>query len=182
MNGFRHALIVGGSGMLAGLCRRLLDHCETLSVLARDEARIRTISPCIAPLVCDYNDMAAVEAALAADAATHGAPDLVVVWIHGPAPELRRRLATATASGGRLVQVLGSAHGDPARPNRLEAMRAAAEGQPIAYQAVVLGFAVENGHSRWLTNDEIAEGVFAAIQAGTSPVSVGTLSPWSARP
>lgn len=183
MNAVRHALVVGGSGMLAGFCRALLDHCETLTVLARNEARTRAISPRIHPLVCDYNDLAAVGEVLAADAAAHGAPDLVVAWVHGRAPELRRRLAEAAAPGGRFVQVLGSAHGDPARPDRLETMAAAVDGLPIHYQAIVLGFAVEAGRSRWLRNDEISQGVFAAVVGGAAPLStVGTLSPWSARP
>ena len=65
----------------------------------------------------------------------------------GRAPALRRRLAEAVAPGGRFVQVLGSAHGDPARPDRLAAMADAAAGLPIAYQAVVLGFAVEAGRA-----------------------------------
>lgn len=179
---FSHALIVGGSGMLAGLCRRLLDHCETLSVLARNEARVRAISPAVIPLVCNYTDDAAVEAALIADRAAHGAPDLLIAWVHRRAPELRRRLARAVAPGGRFVQILGSAHGDPARPDRLAAMRALADGLPIVSQAVVLGFAVEAGGSRWLRNDEISEGVFAALESGAPLAAVGTLTPWPARP
>lgn len=182
MSRVRHALVVGGSGMLAGFCEKLLDHCESLSVLARNEARIRAIAPRIHALVCDYNDVPAVEAALATDRSARGVPDLVVAWIHGRMPELRHRLAEALPPGGRYVQVLGSAHGDPARPDRLEAMRAVASGLPIAYQAIVLGFVVEGGTSRWLTNEEIADGVFAAVQSERSPAFVGTLSPWSARP
>jgi hypothetical protein len=176
------ALVVGGSGMLAGLSLRLLDRCTRVSVLARNEARIRAISPAIHPLVCDYSDESAVAGALAADARRHGAPELLVAWVHPKAPALRRRLAGAVAPGGRLVQVLGSAHGDPARPDRLEAMAEAAAGLPIAYQAIVLGFVVEAGRSRWLTNDEISDGVLARLEKGVPLDHVGTLSPWSARP
>lgn len=182
MKRFHHALIVGGSGMLAGLARALLDHGDTVSVLARNEARIRAIAPSIHPLICDYNDADAVKAALGADRAAHGSPDLLIAWIHGRAPELRRRLAEAVAPGGLFVQVLGSAHGDPTRPDRLDAMKRAADGLPVTYQAVVLGFMVEAGGSRWLTNAEISAGVFSALKSGSSPASVGTLRPWSARP
>lgn len=182
MSTFRHALVVGGSGMLAGFCRALVDRCESISVLARNEAAIRAVAPSVHPLVCDYNDGDAVEAALAADAAGHGAPDLLVAWIHGKAPALRRRLAAAVAPGGRFVQVLGSAHGDPLRPDRLEAMKAAAEGLPIAYQAVVLGFVLEGGRARWLSAAEISQGVLAAVETGNALASVGVLEPWSARP
>jgi hypothetical protein len=179
---FGHALIVGGSGMLAGLCRALLDHGDTVSVMARNEARIRAIAPPIRPLVCDYNNRDALAVALAADKTAHGAPDLLVAWVHGRAPGLRRDLAEAVAPGGRFVQVLGSAHGDPARPDRLEAMKAVARGLPVVYQAVVLGFVARAGGSRWLTHAEIAAGVFSALETEASPVVVGTLEPWPARP
>ena len=182
MRRIRHALVVGGSGMLAGLCRNLLDHCETVSVLARDEARIRAIAPAIHSLACDYNDEAAVTAALAADRDAHGAPDLLVAWIHGRAPNLRRRLAAGVVPGGRFVQVLGSAHGDPSRPDRLEQMKAAADGLPVTYQAVVLGFVLQAGRARWLTDAEIREGVFSALETGAALTVVGTVEPWSAKP
>lgn len=182
MSRFRHALVVGGSGMLAGFVRALADRCGSVSVLARNEAAIRAFAPSVHPLVCDYHDEAAVEAALAMDRAAHGAPDLVTVWVHGKAPALRHRFAEAVAPGGRFVQVLGSAHGDPARPDRLEAMKAAAVDLPIVYQAVVLGFAIEGGRSRWLSQDEISQGVLSAVESGQALRSVGTLEPWPARP
>jgi len=41
---------------------------------------------------------------------------------------------------------------------------------------------VEGGHSRWLSNAEISNGVGRAL-AGADPVTiVGTVSPWPARP
>ena len=182
MSGFRHALIVGGSGMLAGLARTLLRSVSTVSVLARDEARIRAIAPGIHALSCDYNDEAALVAALAADRETCGAPDLLVAWIHGRAPSLRRRPAEQVARGGRFVQVLGSAHGDPAHPERLEEMAQTASGLPLHYQAVVLGFVVKGHAARWNSNAEISQGVGAIIESGAAKGVVGTLSPWALRP
>ena len=95
---------------------------------------------------------------------------------------LRRRFAEAVAPGGRFVQVLGSAAGDPARADRLAAMAKAARGLDCAYQAVVLGFVIEGGGSRWLTNAEISAGVISAVESGVPFSAVGTLAPWSARP
>ena len=164
--------------MLAGLCRSLLENGVQVAVLARDERRIRSISPAVEPIVCNYNDGAALAAALSARVPF----DLVVAWIHGRAPQARRALAEHVRPGGRFIQVLGSAHGDPSHPERLAETARAAEGLPITYQAAVLGFAIESGRSRWLTNDEISAGVFAAVHS-RAPVSiVGTVEPWSARP
>ncbi len=178
MNRSAHALIVGGSGMLAGLCRTLCDHSDQVSVLARNEKRIRAIAPSVEAVACDYNNGMALTEVLS----NMEPPDLVVAWMHGRAPAARRTLAEHVRSDGRFVQVLGSAHGDPAHPERLAEMAQAADGLPIDYQAVVLGFVVENGRSRWLTNDEISAGVFAALESGAPLSIVGTVEPWSAKP
>jgi hypothetical protein len=178
MKRFAHALVVGGSGMLAGCCRALLDVSDKVSVMARDALRIHAIAPAIQPVLCDYKDEAAFVPALAA----LDPPDLVVAWVHGRLPDVRRALAGRVCANGRFVQVLGSAHGNPSHPERLAEMAQVAEGLPLAYQAAVLGFVVENGGSRWLTNDEISSGVFAAIQSGAPISIIGTVEPWTARP
>lgn len=168
--------------MLAPLSRKLIAIGDHVSVMARDEARIRTVAPEIVPIVCDYNDLGAVDGGLANATARCGTPDLIVAWIHGRAPDLRRKLAASVAPGGRFVQVLGSAHGDPSRPERLEEMKAVATRLPVTYQAVVLGFTMDSGRSRWLTDDEISGGVYGAIESGALLSIVGTVEPWSARP
>jgi NAD(P)-dependent dehydrogenase (short-subunit alcohol dehydrogenase family) len=178
MSRFAHALVVGGSGMLAGLCRSLCDNADRVSVLARNEKRIRAIAADIEPIPCDYNNGVALSETLA----LLEPPDLVIAWIHGRAPHARRALAECVRAEGRFLQVLGSAHGDPAHPERLKEMEHAADGLPIDYQAVVLGFVVEAGKSRWLTNDEISAGVRAAIESAVPFGIVGTVEPWSARP
>ena len=178
MSRFAHVLVVGGSGMLAGLCRSLCDCSDRVSVLARNEKRLLGVSAAIEPLVCDYNDGVALAEVLG----SLSPPDLVIAWIHGRAPQARRALAECVAAEGRFVNVLGSAHGDPAHPERLVEMQKTVEGLPIDYQSIVLGFAVEAGKSRWLTEAEISNGVFAAIEAGQPLSVVGTLEPWSAKP
>ncbi len=178
MNRFNHALIVGGSGMLAGLCRALAEHGTRVSVLARNEKRIRAIAPSVEAVVCDYNDGTALAEVLG----MIEPPDLIVAWIHGRAPHARRALAECVAAEGRFVQVLGSAHGDPSHPERLVEMEQAVEGLPIDYSAVVLGFVIEGGKSRWLTNDEISAGVLAALESAAPLSIVGTVEPWSAKP
>ena len=178
MRRFQHVLIVGGSGMLAGLARKLVDWSEQISVMARNERRIRAIAENIVPVVCDYNDGAALSEALS----LISAPDLVIAWIHGRAPNARRALAECVAADGRFIHILGSAHGDPGHPERLGEMEKAVDGLPIDYQAVVLGFVRQTGASRWLSNDEISAGVFAAIETEQALAIVGTVEPWNARP
>ena len=117
--------------------------------------------------------MAALDAA--------GPVDLAVAWFHTlkiPAP---RRLAERI--DGRLFQVLGSATGDPAHPDRLSTAATVAVGLPkCRLRQVVLGFRVEGGRSRWLSNAEISGGVLEAIRADLAFSIVGKVQPWSARP
>jgi hypothetical protein len=178
MTRFAHALIVGGSGMLAGCCRKVLRISDRVSVLGRDEVRIRAIAPDIQPVVCDYSDAMALARVLDGI----GAPDLVIAWIHGPAPKIRRMVARCVHDGGRFVQVLGSRHGDSAHPERLAAMARAAQGLPLVYQAVILGFVLREGVARWLTDGEISDGVFAAVQSAAPLAIIGTAEPASAQP
>ena len=178
MKRFGRVLIVGGSGMLADLARTLCERADRVSILARNEKRIRAVAPAVEPIVCDYNDGVALAEALSVIAP----PDLVIAWIHGRAPHARRALAECLVAEGRFVQVLGSAHADPAHPERLLEMAKAAEALPIDYQSVVLGFVVENGASRWLSNAEISAGVLAALESERPVSVVGTVEPWSAKP
>jgi hypothetical protein len=175
---FAHALVVGGSGMLAACSYRLLAISERVTVMARREAKVRAIDPRIEAAICDYNDEASFTVVLA----RLSTPDLVIGWLHGKLPSQRRALAQSLRVGGRFVQVLGSAHGDPKRPDRLAAMRQAAGDLDISYQAVVLGFVAERGTARWLTDEEISTGVYSAVQSGAAQTIVGTVSPWDARP
>lgn len=85
-----HALAVGASGMLAGAVRGLADAGWRVSVVARNAERLERLAaehPRIFPLVCDYTDEAAYEAALTVAFAERGAPTLALVWMHDTAPE-----------------------------------------------------------------------------------------------
>ncbi len=85
-----HALAVGASGMLAGAVRGLANAGWRVSVVARNAERLERLAaehPRIFPLVCDYTDEAAYEAALTVAFAERGAPTLALVWMHDTAPE-----------------------------------------------------------------------------------------------
>lgn len=169
-----HILVVGGTGMLSGLSKALAEDGGRLSLLSRRASAVGGFD-------CDYYDETAFCAALAAAIDRSGPIDLAVAWFHTlkiPAP---RRLAEQVR--GRMFQVLGSAVSDPAHPHRLAAAAAVAEGlADCALRQVVLGFKVEDGVSRWLTNEEISAGVLAAIRADLTYSVIGQTEPWSAKP
>ncbi|MDQ7251488.1 hypothetical protein [Dongia sedimenti] len=184
MDGSRHDLVIGGSGMLAGLVERLAQDGRQVSVIARGRDRLQRLAarhPGIHPLPLDYRDAAALDAGLAAVAAARGPLQRCVAWMHDDSRE--RALRIARQISGVYCEVLGSASADPARPDRLAEWQTLF--QPLerpVLRLAVLGFVREAGGSRWLTDAEISAGAGRAL-AGPEPVSiVGTVTPWAARP
>jgi hypothetical protein len=174
-----HVLVVGGTGMLAGLTEALAGDGGRLSLLSRRASHAARSG--VVGYDCDYRDEAAFRAALDRAVADHGPVGLAVAWFHTLKIAAPRRLAEQVR--GRLFQVLGSATADPARPDRLQTAAAVAEGLPdCQLRQVVLGFRVEDGASRWLTDAEISDGVLQAVREDRGFSVVGQVEPWSARP
>lgn len=169
-----HTLVVGGTGMLSGLCEALAGDGGRLSLLSRQSSGPDGFG-------CDYYDRASFSAALDAAVARSGPISLAVAWFHSLKIDAPRLLAQQVE--GRLFQVLGSAAADPSHPWRLETAQKVADGLPgCALRQVVLGFKVEAGRSRWLTNAEISDGVLNAVRTDAPLSIVGQTKPWSARP
>lgn len=185
MPGPGHALVVGGTGMLAGAVSSLAGQGWRVSVLARTASQAPA-SEWVHGWDCDYHDEAAFRSAVTAAVGRNGPIALAIAWFHTlkiPAPRRLAEAVGAPEAPGRYVQVLGSAVADPARPDRLATAATVAQGLPhCRLRQVVLGFRIEGGESRWLSNEEISTGVLEAI-AQDAPLSViGVTSPWSARP
>lgn len=172
-----HILVVGGTGMLTELCEALARDGGRLSHISRHASRLAGE----AGFDADYHDAEAFSEALDKAIDLSGPIDLAVAWFHTLRIEAPRRLAERVR--GRLFQVLGSAMVDPAHPARLDAALKVGEGLlGCAIRQVVLGFEVEGGVSRWLTNSEISQGVLRAIRTDQVRTVVGRTEPWSARP
>lgn len=176
----RRALVVGGTGMLAGVVEALATRGWSVTVVARGHHRLDAVARLSEVAACraDYRDLASFESAVRAALPVR----LVVAWIHSTAPEAPAQLARLVADADRPVpfyHVLGSAAG------RAPASSSATElaGSPgIDYRQVVLGYVREQNTSRWLTHAEIVAGLLEAIDAEAPRSVVGRLEPWSERP
>jgi hypothetical protein len=185
----RHALVVGGTGMLRPVSLELARRGYTTSVIARSRGPLDELAADsggrIRPIALDYRHTDELVRALDQAAAAHGPIELVVAWIHAVAPDAPLVVARAAAAGGQhrvdYFHVLGSAADDPSQPDPERRTRFEAVAR-VAYHEVILGFVVEGGSSRWLTDDEIAGGVLEAIDRSAPRWVVGTTRPWSARP
>lgn len=176
----RRALVVGGTGMLAGVVEGLAARGWSVAVVARSRARLDALAghPIISAHPVDYGDPEAFESVVRGVLPI----DLAVAWIHSTAPEAPMQLARLVANVERPVQlhhVLGSAAGR-APASSMAARLASIPG--IRYRQIVLGYVREQDGSRWLTHKEIAAGVLEAIDSGASRSVVGRLEPWSEQP
>ncbi|GIO31727.1 MULTISPECIES: short-chain dehydrogenase [Paenibacillus] len=179
----KHALVVGGSGMLAKASLWLADQGYIVSVIGRSSRKMNKLTEAcstIIPMLVDYNDEELLTREICSSVAAHGAYNIVVAWIHRNDAKIIHAISNAIRSASdrewSLYHVLGS------RSN-LDEIGEEIGGIPnCEYHQVQLGFVIENEASRWLTNDEISNGVIHSIQNGAKRTVVGTLTPWEKRP
>jgi molybdopterin-guanine dinucleotide biosynthesis protein A len=150
-----HALVVGGTRMLAGLTRALAARGHLVTSIARRAARL---GPGVEELELDYRDTGGLREALGSVRRERGPIELAVCWIHPDAPEAPGVVAQALAPGARLVQVFGTRVWPLARVP-----------VSIAYRRVRLG----SVDGRWLTHEEIAAGVLDAVDADRPVTTLG---------
>jgi hypothetical protein len=180
-----HALVIGGSGMLAEACLWLVQQGYHVSVIGRSKKRLQTLAdraggPAhLTPISLDYRRDAQLQAAVTEAIAEHGPVDLVLAWIHSTAPQALDIVAAEverhSPGAWRLFQVRGSnAYLEKDARPQLPAR--------CLYRKVILGFVLEGEGSRWLTHEEIAGGVIEAMQGDKELHIVATCEPWAKRP
>ncbi|WP_052345763.1 hypothetical protein [Paucisalibacillus sp. EB02] len=177
------AFVIGGTGMLEGVCHWLTNEGYDVFVIHRDidkfeSMRSRGIHPeKLFPISVDYHDDKALQISFRKAIKQYGkCPDLIVSWIHNSAPnalsiilkEVRPR-----THPWKLIHVQGSSSffvkENTSIPDSCE------------YRRVYLGFSLEKENSSWLSNDEIANGVIKVIKRDFKETVIGTLKPWSRR-
>ncbi len=170
--GSGHALVVGGSGMLARLCRRLAGEGWLVSVIGRDPSKLALVAvgfERIHPISVDYEDVERFREERAEAQRLLGSISLAVLWVRSWAPQSLLTAAAAVAEEGRIVRVVGispSAASDEAA-DTLRRRRGS------RYQEVRLGAVATTSGHRWLTDAEISDGVHKAIQSGAGDALVG---------
>ncbi|WP_052131642.1 SDR family NAD(P)-dependent oxidoreductase [Planococcus sp. CAU13] len=178
----KHALVIGGTGMLARTSLWLADNGYHVSVIGRNPEKMQRLieqNPAqIAPVLVDYTNKEALEAQLLHIQQKKGPVGLVVAWIHTNGSEVISCLTDSIPShlSWKLFHVNGSSS------NLEEIKKKAAVPSHVQYHQIHLGFKLENGTSRWLTHEEISGGVIKAIMEEKAIQLVGTLTPWEERP
>lgn len=163
----KHALVVGGTGMLSRVSLWLLDQGYHVSIIARNSNRMKKLIEQtdlnyeITPLILDYNNNAELQEKVRTTIDENGGIDMVVAWIHSTAPEaLKVILAEVSIRKDRwdLFHILGSSS------DLKRVKREAILPKNCSYHQVQLGFLIEGSRPRWLTQKEISDGVIEAIK------------------
>lgn len=180
-----HVLIVGGTGLLKRVSLFLAQHSNTVSVIARHRESLDQLaseagelSDRINPIELDYQNIKQLQKQLKASVRKHGPIMLAVTWVHEDAPETRDTIAgflNRTSPVCRYFHVQGSTT-DP-QPIADAYKNMLARYQKVLYRRIILGFEVEKGFTRWLTEEEVGNGVIEAIRSDSREAVIGFPDP-----
>ncbi|XKE94652.1 short-chain dehydrogenase [Metaplanococcus flavidus] len=178
----KHALVIGGTGMLAQTSVWLSQNGYRVSVIGRNPEKMQQLvekdPEGIEPVLVDYRDTEKLAEQLSHIQQKNGPIHLVLAWIHSDGPDVIPCLIDSLPSDPewKLFHVNGSSSNLEEIKSRISVPA------HVRYHQIQLGFHLEDGTSRWLTHDEIPAGVIEAMREGKVQYVVGTLSPWERRP
>lgn len=173
-----HALVIGGTGMLAEVCLYLAREGYCVSVIGRTQSKFERLqfeSPpnSIFPIITNY-DTHEVFQEIDQAIRDRGVFDLIVSW---------------TPNYSTLEHICEMNNSlEPFRLFHIKGSRRYFEDEIIQipnkchYRKVFLGFVIEEGASRWLTHKEIANGVIRQIRTDEKEGIIGQIEPYEARP
>lgn len=176
--------MIGGTGMLEGVCQWLVEEGYHVYVVHRKPESFKSMQEKskkpnqLHSLTVDYHDTQALKGKVREVIDQHGGcPDLIVSWIHNSAPlalsTILKEVETRIEPW-KLIHVQGSSSFFVKENTTVP--------EACEYRRVYLGFVLEDGSSRWLTHDEISNGVIKVIKRNIPEAIIGTLKPWSMRP
>ncbi len=150
---FGRVLLVGGTGMLAGLASYLAPRCAPLVLAAR---RPMELSARLGarPVAIDWSDEASVEPLLAQEF------DLVISWLHGDGLWMTGRLEETLPAGGRSIRIHNSRSVAPEIRGKLDPPPR----PDITRQIAVLAWDRWRGSRRWLSDEKICKGVTQLVE------------------
>lgn len=177
----KHALIIGGTGMLKNVSIWFVDQDFTVSVIGRSEEKHLELKNSasnpdhINSLRVDYNEQSSLGECVRNAVKEYGPISVVVSWTPSLSSlELVSKIVSEKSSEWKLFQVKGSR-----RYFEEDSLNVPAG---CEHRSVYLGFILVDDDSRWLTNEEISEGVIKSVKNDEEKAIVGTLHPYEKRP
>ena len=177
----KHALIIGGTGMLKGVSLWFMDRGYKVSVIGRSERKhLDLVQKAANPslinrLMLDYNDHPLLEKGIREAIEKYGPIATVVSWTPSLSSlEIVNKVVSEQNSEWKLYQIKGS--------RRFFEEDRLTISDTCKHRRIYLGFVREDHQSRWLSNTEIAEGVITSIEEDRTESIIGRLHPYEERP
>lgn len=177
----KHAIVIGGTGMLTDVSLWLADTGYQVSVIGRTKAKhLNLVKKASNPqminsLVVDYTNFALLEDQVRKAIESFGPVSLVVSWTPiRKSLEIVNEIVSKQKDLWTLIQIKGS--------RRYFEKESLVVPENCEHRSIYLGFIIEANHSRWLTNQEIFEGVIKSIKEDHTESIVGILHPYEKRP
>ncbi len=162
------ALVIGGTGMLKTATETLATKYDVVGVVGRSSSRLSVIATdTVIPLQVDYSNSKAPQTCLNKHTDKYGRADLIVSWIHATSPDAT--LVVADYGKGDFYEVTGSPDSVNHSLSFTHEPEITAKG--LTYHRVTLG----SINGRWLTNQEISQGVLEAVEERNPEFVVGSL-------
>lgn len=161
----------------------LCDQGFRVSVIGRDEVKLENVKresatpESITCLPLDYHNDGDVKLAIKSTIERNGPITLVVAWIHSSAKDALSFICREVDSSSEtysVFHILGS------KALRMPAQKIG--GTRCSYHRIILGFILEDTYGRWLTHEEISDGVIKGIESKCDEWIVGCVEPWELRP
>ncbi|MGE7857508.1 short-chain dehydrogenase [Bacillus sp. NPDC094064] len=178
-----HALVIGGTGMLKRVSVWFCEQGFHVSIIGRDKVKLENVKresatpESITCLSLDYHNDDDVKLAIKSTMERNGPITLVVAWIHSSAKDALSLICGELDLWSKtysVFHILGS------KASRMTKQKIG--GTRCNYHRIILGFILEDTYGRWLTHEEIAEGVIKGIESKCTEWIVGRVEPWELRP
>lgn len=177
----KHVLIIGGTGMLKDVSLWFAGLGIKVSVIGRSRRKHldlveESANPeLINSLILDYNNLSLLEKYVKNAIEKYGPISTVVSWTPSlPSLEIVNKIISELSCEWKLYQIKGSR-----RYFKDDILNISSN---CEHRSIYLGFIIEDNHSRWLTNKEIAEGVITSIKEDRTESIIGRLHPYENRP
>ncbi|MDA1533562.1 short-chain dehydrogenase [Bacillus cereus group sp. TH254-2LC] len=178
-----HALVIGGTGMLKRVSIWLCEQGFHVSIIGRDEVKLENVKresttpESITCLPLDYHNDDGVKLAIKNTIERNGPITLVVAWIHSSAKDA---LSLICRELDLLSEIYDVFHILGSKASRIASHKIG--GKRCSYHRIILGFILEDTYARWLTHEEISDGVIKGIESKCDEWIVGRVEPWELRP
>lgn len=180
----KHALVIGGTGMLSGTVSWLCNNGYRVSVLARGADKYKKMiqgedltQKSISFIQVNYYDVKAFQKSIIEAEGQNGPITLCLSWMRGDAEESFQWLISYFIDKNKLVTMY-EIRGSHASRTSFHPVQCG----NFSWRRIILGFHLDKHVSRWLTNKEISNGVIESIKKEKGIYIVGSVEPWDRRP